>query len=170
MDREAGNARSVLHFTGGPITAPPEVPLSLVACISNERTGTANLLASPCLQTGSPHEVILVKNCDSAADGLNLGIERAKHAGSWPCTRMFFCREVGTKGCSSSLKSPRANSARSASPVSTAWGPPRRIEAASDGEHERGRGDAKQVAEPTALRCEPKRTRRPEWARTFRRP
>jgi hypothetical protein len=33
-----------------------------------------NLLASSCLGPGSPHEVILIKNCPNAAAGLNFGI------------------------------------------------------------------------------------------------
>ena len=48
-------------------------PLSFGSCVSNEEVLRANLLASPCLGPDSPHEVILVKNCPSAADGLNLG-------------------------------------------------------------------------------------------------
>jgi Glycosyltransferase like family len=62
-----------------PITKPPYLHLSFVACVSSQETLHANLLASACLHADSPHEVILVKNCPSAADGLNLGIERAKH-------------------------------------------------------------------------------------------
>jgi Glycosyltransferase like family len=55
--------------------------LSFVCCVSREDVLRSNLLASPCLGRGSSHEVILVKNCPSAADGLNLGVERA--AGDW---------------------------------------------------------------------------------------
>jgi hypothetical protein len=54
-------------------------PLTFVACVSNEEILRANLLASPCLKPGSVHEVILVKNCPNAADGLNRGIARARH-------------------------------------------------------------------------------------------
>jgi hypothetical protein len=36
-------------------------------------------MASPCLGTGSPHEVIAIRNAPSAAAGLNLGLGRAKH-------------------------------------------------------------------------------------------
>jgi hypothetical protein len=53
--------------------------LSLVACISSDELLGSNLLASPSLRAGSPHELALVKNGLSAADGLNLGIERASH-------------------------------------------------------------------------------------------
>ena len=55
--------------------------LSFVACVSDEEVLRTNLLASPCLGTGSGHEVILVKNCPSAADGLNLGLARS--SGEW---------------------------------------------------------------------------------------
>jgi hypothetical protein len=55
-------------------------PLTFVACVSDEKILEANLLASPCLAPGSAHQVILVKNCRNAADGLNLGITRARHA------------------------------------------------------------------------------------------
>jgi hypothetical protein len=54
-------------------------PLTFVACVSDEEILRANLLASACLQPGSPHELILIRNCGSAADGLNLGIARARH-------------------------------------------------------------------------------------------
>ena len=54
-------------------------PLTFVACVSDEEILGANLLASACLKPGSVHEVILIKNCRSAADGLNLGIARARH-------------------------------------------------------------------------------------------
>jgi len=62
-----------------PTLPTDEIPWSIVACVSNGRVLQENLLVSPCLQPSSPHELILVKNCASAADGLNLGIERAKH-------------------------------------------------------------------------------------------
>jgi hypothetical protein len=58
-----------------------ETRFSFVACVSNEPALRSNLLASPCLGASSRHEVILVKNCPSAAHGLNLGIERA--TGEW---------------------------------------------------------------------------------------
>jgi SAM-dependent methyltransferase len=54
-------------------------PLTFVACVSNEAILQANLLSSPCLRSGTPHEVLLVRNCRSAAEGLNEGIRRAKH-------------------------------------------------------------------------------------------
>jgi hypothetical protein len=62
-----------------PSTRDSEGVLTFVACVSNEEILAANLLASPCLKPGSGHEVILVKNCRSAADGLNFGLARARH-------------------------------------------------------------------------------------------
>jgi hypothetical protein len=56
----------------------PGSPLSFVACISDDEILQSNLLASPCLTHDSSHEVILVKSCKSAADGLNFGVNRAK--------------------------------------------------------------------------------------------
>jgi SAM-dependent methyltransferase len=56
-----------------------ERPLTFVACVSNEAILQANLLSSPCLRSGTPHEIQLVRNCRSAAEGLNEGIRRAKH-------------------------------------------------------------------------------------------
>jgi len=56
-----------------------EAPVTIVACVSDDAILGANLLASPCLEPGSPHEMSLVKNCPSAADGLNAGLQRAKH-------------------------------------------------------------------------------------------
>jgi hypothetical protein len=57
----------------------PNPPLTFVACVFDEEVLGANLLASACLKRGSPHELILIKNCRNAADGLNLGIARARH-------------------------------------------------------------------------------------------
>ncbi len=66
----AGSDQTPSHLTGN-------VVLSFVVCVSDDGVLQANLLASPCLLPGTPHEVILIKNCPSAADGLNLGLERA---------------------------------------------------------------------------------------------
>jgi hypothetical protein len=53
--------------------------LTFVVCVSNEIILADNLLASPCLAAGTPHEVIAIHNAPNAAAGLNLGLERAKH-------------------------------------------------------------------------------------------
>ncbi len=46
-------------------------PLSFVTCASNDATLRTNLLASPCLAPESAHQVVVVRNCPSAAGGLN---------------------------------------------------------------------------------------------------
>src|SRR5271167_42835 len=57
-----------------------DLPLSILTCLSNSEVFRANLLASPCPGLSTIHEVIAVANCPSAAEGLNIGLERAKHA------------------------------------------------------------------------------------------
>jgi len=56
-----------------------EQPITVVACVNDEAQLEANLLSSPCLRDPSPHQVLLFRGCASAAEGLNAGIERAKH-------------------------------------------------------------------------------------------
>jgi SAM-dependent methyltransferase len=56
-----------------------EPPLTFVVCVADEATLRANLLSSPCLRPGSPHQVLLMGNCKSAAEGLNAGLARARH-------------------------------------------------------------------------------------------
>jgi hypothetical protein len=51
--------------------------MSFVACVSDLEVLESNLLASPCLAQGSPHEVILIRTATDAASGLDLGIQRA---------------------------------------------------------------------------------------------
>ncbi len=55
------------------------VPLSFVTCVSDESILQANLLASPCLHPGSPHDVGAIRGASSAAAGLNQGLEWAEH-------------------------------------------------------------------------------------------
>ena len=61
----------------GDISTSTDSSLSFVACILDDKILQSNLLASPCLRQGSPHEVILVRSGNSAAAGLNLGLVRA---------------------------------------------------------------------------------------------
>ena len=56
-----------------------ETPLSFVVCVSDEQLLRANLLRSPCLAPDSPHEVILLPGCTSAAEGYNPALARARH-------------------------------------------------------------------------------------------
>jgi hypothetical protein len=53
--------------------------LSFVVCLSDESVLDANLMASPCLEPGTPHDVVAIRNAPSAAAGLNLGLDRAQH-------------------------------------------------------------------------------------------
>ena len=69
---------------GRPLQAPDpqpddELPISFVVCVSNEFILASNLLASPCLAPGTPHQVIALRHPPNAATGLNAGLERAKH-------------------------------------------------------------------------------------------
>jgi hypothetical protein len=52
-------------------------PISFVVCVSDNGILSANLLASPCLGSDSPHEVIAIRAAPNAAVGLNLGLEKA---------------------------------------------------------------------------------------------
>jgi hypothetical protein len=53
--------------------------LSFVVRSTDDAIMRTNLLASPCLQRPSPHQVIAIRNAPSAAAGLNAGIARASH-------------------------------------------------------------------------------------------
>jgi hypothetical protein len=44
------------------ISTSTESSLSFVACVSDDELIQSNLLASPCVRQGSPHEVILVRS------------------------------------------------------------------------------------------------------------
>ncbi len=55
------------------------MPITFTVCVSDTEILAANLLASPCLAPGTPHEVIAVRNAPRAAAGLNLGLEKARH-------------------------------------------------------------------------------------------
>jgi SAM-dependent methyltransferase len=70
--RQAGCEHNPSHGTS-------DTPVSFVVCVSDDATLQANLLSSPCLAAGSPHEVLLQRGCASAAAGLNAGLERAQH-------------------------------------------------------------------------------------------
>ncbi|HEX7622311.1 MAG TPA: methyltransferase domain-containing protein [Anaeromyxobacteraceae bacterium] len=56
-----------------------ETPMTFVACVSDEAVLRDNLLASPCFQGDSPHELLLVRGARNAAEGLNGGLARAQH-------------------------------------------------------------------------------------------
>lgn len=56
-----------------------DIALSFVVCVSDEAVLASNLMASPCLRSNSPHEVIAFRDSPSAASALNAGLERAEH-------------------------------------------------------------------------------------------
>ena len=62
----------------GQSISPQGNTLTLLACMSDSELLQCNLLASPCLDPRSHHDVTVAKNCPSAADGLNLGLEGAE--------------------------------------------------------------------------------------------
>jgi glycosyltransferase involved in cell wall biosynthesis len=62
-----------------PGLAPEDVSLSFVVCVNDDAILNANLLTSPCLSRDSRHELIIVRDAANAADGLNRGLEEAKH-------------------------------------------------------------------------------------------
>ena len=76
------------------VQADDQLALSFVVCVSDREALQTNLLSSPCLQPGSVHEVIAIENCPSAADGLNLGLERAQH-GWVACVHQDVCLPAG---------------------------------------------------------------------------
>lgn len=69
-----------LEDADAPAGAEDAVPLTVVTCVSDEATLGANLLASPCLGPGSPHEVLALRGCPAAAEAINAGLARARHA------------------------------------------------------------------------------------------
>lgn len=68
-------------FAGYPLNwgATPEEPMTFVVCSNSPDVLRDNLLSSPCLAPGTMHQVIVVDDARSAADGLNRGIEHARH-------------------------------------------------------------------------------------------
>src|SRR5262249_38740157 len=79
---QSERARSLLDASPFLIRAQPqpepavvlEEPVTFVDCVSDEDVLASNLLASPDLAPGSPHEVLLFRGCMSAAEGLNAGL------------------------------------------------------------------------------------------------
>jgi SAM-dependent methyltransferase len=107
-------------FSGTPLPADPpdgdlmphevdprrEQALTFVACVSDEGVLRSNLLSSPCLRPGSPHEILLLKGYPNAAVGLNEGIAKAKNdwvvclyqdvylPAGWPTRFLTQCRRA----------------------------------------------------------------------------
>jgi hypothetical protein len=75
-DRYVLLGHPIADLDEGPYTGPP---LTFVACVNDDLQLHHNLLASPCLAEGHPHEVLLYRGMSSAAEGLNRGIREASH-------------------------------------------------------------------------------------------
>ncbi len=81
-DLERHLRTSELVLTGQPLAAVAEgeeEPLTFVVCVNDDAQLDANLGSSPCFAPGSPHELLVFRGCASAAEGLNAGIEAARH-------------------------------------------------------------------------------------------
>lgn len=81
-DAERDLRTETLIVRGTPIPdlgGADEVPVTFVACVNDDAQLDANLQRSPCLRGASPHEVLVFRGCATAAEGLNAGIEQAKH-------------------------------------------------------------------------------------------
>lgn len=57
--------------------AVPVAPITFVVCVNDEDQLNSNLMRSPCLWPGTPHEVLFYRDQRSAADGFNLGLKEA---------------------------------------------------------------------------------------------
>jgi len=73
---------SVYHYVlaARPMPMVPKLdePISFVACSNDPDQLANNLAASPCFRSGG-HELIVVTDATSAAEGINRGVERASH-------------------------------------------------------------------------------------------
>ena len=54
-------------------------PVTFVACINDDLQLGSNLLASPALAPGGPHQLLTYRGMSSAAEGLNKGLSAAEH-------------------------------------------------------------------------------------------
>lgn len=54
-------------------------PVTFVACVNDDLQLAHNLLASPALGEGSPHQLLTYRGMTSAAEGLNRGLAEAEH-------------------------------------------------------------------------------------------
>jgi len=68
-----------LPFMDDVVDFQDQSPISFVACVNDTDQLKSNLLASPCLGPGTPHEVLLYEGMGSAAEGLNRGLREAKN-------------------------------------------------------------------------------------------
>ena len=62
-----------------PPTGFADEPITFVACVNDDDQLESNLLRSPCLEPGTPHELLLLRDQRSAADGFNAALGLARH-------------------------------------------------------------------------------------------
>jgi hypothetical protein len=86
---DPGRARAYMTsldyvFAGKPLDWDPpdpalaEEPITFAVCVNDEAVLAANLLASPCLRPGSPHELLAFRGVRSAAEGANAALDKAR--------------------------------------------------------------------------------------------
>ena len=81
-DAERDLRTATLIVRGSPLPqldGGDEVPITFVACVNDDAQLDANLRRSPCLRGAGPHELLVFRGCATAAEGLNAGIEQARH-------------------------------------------------------------------------------------------
>ena len=79
-ERDLRTARLLMR--GYPLPDPgssDEIPITFVACVNDDEQLAANLGRSPCLRDPGPHELLVFRDCASAAEGLNAGIDQARN-------------------------------------------------------------------------------------------
>ena len=59
--------------------SPAVPPMTFAACVNDEQQLQSNLLRSPCLAPGSPHDLVLLRDCRSAAEGYNRALVGARN-------------------------------------------------------------------------------------------
>jgi SAM-dependent methyltransferase len=68
-----------INYDASDVGEPNPVPITFVACVNDEDQLESNLRRSPCFWPGSPHELLLMREQRSAADGLAAGIAEASN-------------------------------------------------------------------------------------------
>jgi len=67
----------IFRATKLPTVDTPSTPITFVACVNDEDQLNSNLLRSPCLWPGTPHQLLPYRGMRSAADGFNEGLANA---------------------------------------------------------------------------------------------
>jgi SAM-dependent methyltransferase len=70
--------RYIVSATALPTVAEAEEPMSFVVCCNDSEQLENNLAASPCFRSGQ-HELLVITDARSAAEGINSGLSKARH-------------------------------------------------------------------------------------------